>query len=55
MKQKKISLLAQRSDKPLGIQFKKSIIDFQWFRSYKFFNETLQPRFFTKKKKIFML
>jgi hypothetical protein len=28
---------------------KKSIIYFLWFRSYKFFNEALQPRFFAKK------
>jgi hypothetical protein len=28
---------------------KKLIIYFQWFRSYKFFNEALQPRFFAKK------
>jgi hypothetical protein len=28
---------------------KKSITYFQWFRSYRFFSEALQPRFFAKK------
>jgi hypothetical protein len=28
---------------------KKSIIYFRWFKSYKFVNEALQPRFFAKK------
>jgi hypothetical protein len=28
---------------------KKTVLYFQWFRSYKFFNEALHPRFFAKK------
>jgi hypothetical protein len=31
---------------------KKSIIYFRWFKSYKFVNEALQPRFFAKKDDI---
>jgi hypothetical protein len=33
-----------------GFNLKKFIVFFQWFRSYTFFNEALQLRFFAKKK-----
>jgi hypothetical protein len=50
MTQKKNSLMAEK----IGQVFrnstkKKSIIYFPWFKSYKFVNEALQPRFFAKK------
>jgi hypothetical protein len=50
MKHKKMSPMAQKISQAFTnpIQ-KKSIICFKWFRSYKFINETLQPRFFAKK------
>jgi hypothetical protein len=45
--------VADQNFKPLPshkkFHFKKSIIYFRWFKSYKFVNEALQPRFFAKK------
>jgi hypothetical protein len=42
--------MAEKTWPSLGIQLKKkTIIYFQWFKSYKFVNEVLQPRFFAKK------
>jgi hypothetical protein len=49
-RQKKVTKGAE--DRPNLYEFnekKKTIIYFQWFRSYNFFNEALQSRFFAKK------
>jgi hypothetical protein len=45
-----MSLIAQKIGQIFGNSVrKKSIAYFQWFRSYNFFNEALQLRFFAKK------
>jgi hypothetical protein len=49
MKHKKMSLMAQKIGQTFGNAKKKSIMYLQMLRSYTFFNEALQPRFFAKK------
>jgi hypothetical protein len=42
--------MAEKIGQVFGFSIKKkSIIYFRWFKSYKFVNEGLQPRFFAKK------
>jgi hypothetical protein len=53
MKQIKYPLIAQKIGQIFGHSVKKKIIIYlQWFRSYTFFNEALQHRFFAKKNYI---
>jgi hypothetical protein len=50
MNHTKILLMAHKIDQTFSnLVKKKSIIYFQWFRTYRFFNEALQQRFFARK------